>query len=744
MTHHDLPAESLDLHKYTSQAYLDYSLYVIHDRAVPFLGDGLKPVQRRIIYAMQQLGITHQAKYAKSARTVGDVIGKYHPHGEQACYESMVLMAQPFSFRYPLIDGQGNWGSPDDPKSFAAQRYTEARLTREATLLYDELNQGTVDFTPNFDGTIKEPVCFPSKVPFLLLNGSMGIAVGMATDVLPHNLKEIVNACMLMLSNASAKVEDLLEVVKGPDFPTGGIISVTSDELKRIYETGQGTLRSRARFEHEDGNIIITQIPYMSSPSRILEQIAEQMHAKRLPMLVDLRDESDHESPVRLVLVPRSNRVDSERLMQHLYATTDLERTCRLNLNVIGLDSKPRVYALNKLLKDWLTFRKTIVYRRLQHRVSQIEYRLEVVEGLVIAHLNIDEVIRIVREEDKPKAVLQETFEITELQATSILELRIRQLSRLEHSKLTAELSTLNAELEELTRILNSTRALNHLIRKELQAIADTYGDQRRTEIDTHAEVAEAFSESDLVSNEPVTLILSQKGWIRVAKGHSIVDPTSLNYREGDEYLTSSHARRNDACIFFDSTGRSYSAPIVNLPSARRQGEPLTSTLTPPAGARFVGLVPANAGEVILANSGGIGFRLPVEAAVTNIRAGKTVMVMEEDQVLLHPSIVHPQGLIVLITKTSRILVLSVGDIPQRRRGKGVRLVGLSLRTPDKTADSLKEVVCVAPKTKVLITSGKRKLTLNHKKLSEYIGSRGRMGHKLPRGYSQVDSLELV
>ena len=719
-------------------------MYVINDRALPFLGDGLKPVQRRIVYAMRQLGLTHEAKYSKSARTVGDVIGKFHPHGENACYESMVLMAQPFSFRYPLVDGQGNWGAPDEPKSFAAQRYTESRLTREAMLLYEELNQGTVEFVPNFDGTLEEPVCLPAELPFLLLNGSTGIAVGMATDVLPHNLGEVVNACVAMLRNERLPVAELLTELFGPDLPTGGLITSSSEELLRVYESGQGSVRCRARYERENGDIVVTEVPYQSSPSRILEQIAQQMQAKRLPMVIDLRDESDHENPVRLVIVPKSNRVDVERLMSHLFATTDLERSLRMNLNVIGLDGKPRIYPLNTLIRDWLRFRKLTVRRRILHRVEQIERRLEIIDGLLIAYLNLEEIIRIVREEDAPKPVLIRTFDLSDVQATAILDLRVRQLSRLEEEKLNAEKKGLSDELATHQLVLNSTQRLNTLVRKELQAIAEMLGDPRRTSIVPDVGLAEAYADADLVSNEPVTVVLSQKGWVRVARGHGTVDPTNLNYREGDDYLDSCPARMNDTCVFFDSSGRAYSSLITTLPSARGQGEPLTSIFSPPAGSRFVGLVSSQLSEMLVANSFGEGFRLPVRAAMSQVKSGKAVVVLDDARELIASTPIQPDSVVVLITRGGRILALQSHEIPLRQKGKGVRLIGISRKDLFSEDDALEFVVSVAHQAKVAVTAGQRTMTLTPKKIAEYVGKRGNLGKRLPRGYTKVSSVRLV
>ena len=734
--------EAIALDEYTERAYLDYSMYVINDRALPFVGDGLKPVQRRIIYAMQQLGITHQAKPAKSARTVGDVIGKFHPHGEAACYESMVLMAQPFSFRYPLVDGQGNWGAPDEPKSFAAQRYTEARLTKEASLLYSELGQGTVDFVPNFDGSLTEPVFLPAKVPFLLLNGSTGIAVGMATDVLPHNLGEVTQACIQLLRSPRTPVEDLVSIVSGPDFPTGGEIISSQDEILNAYKSGRGIIRCRARYERENGEIVVSELPFQSSPSRVLEQIAQQMSAKKLPMLVDLRDESDHENPIRLVLVPRSSRVDVDRLMSHLFATTDLEKSYRINFNVIGLDRRPKVMSLAELLNQWLSFRKLTVRRRTEYRIAQIVRRLEIIEGLLIAHLSIDEVIKIVREEDDPKSKLMSRFGLTDLQATSILDLRVRQLTRLEHEKLETERSTLLEEREGLTKILNSNQRMNTLIRKELESIVDEFGDSRRTVISEQAEEATAFSANELVPNEPVTIVLSQKGWIRSAKGHEI-DPFSLSYREGDGFLCKVKARTNDQCVLFDSTGRMYSLPVLNLPSARGQGEPLTSIFSPPPNSRFVGVASSTDAKLIVAGSLGKGFVMAMPKSPVKLKAGKTVVVLQEGSELLVPAPIPEDGRIVLVSDKGRMLVIDGESVPFRSRGTGVVLMGLTSRGQAES-DKLTHVLGIGSSDSVEITSGKRTMSLTPKKLQDYEGRRANRGRMLPRGYTNVSSIRVT
>lgn len=734
--------DAIALDEYTEKAYLDYSMYVINDRALPFVGDGLKPVQRRIIYAMQQLGITHQAKYTKSARTVGDVIGKFHPHGEAACYESMVLMAQPFSFRYPLVDGQGNWGAPDEPKSFAAQRYTESRLTKEAALLYAELGQGTVDFVPNFDGVLTEPVFLPAKVPFLLLNGSTGIAVGMATDVPPHNLGEIASACIQLLRAPRTSLEELMSIVLGPDFPTGGEIISSTEEILNAYRTGRGVIKCRARYERENGDLVVTELPFQSSPSRVLEQIAQQMSAKKLPMLVDLRDESDHENPTRLVLIPRSSRVDVDRLMSHLFATTDLEKSYRINFNVIGLDQRPKVMSLRELLSQWLRFRKLTVRRRTEHRIGQIVRRLEVIEGLLVAHLNIDEIITIVRDEEDPKSTLMSRFGLTDLQASAILDLRVRQLSRLERAKLDAERKTLLEEQDGLNKLLSSNQRLNTLLRKELEAIVEEHGDSRRSVIGERVMEASAFSANEHLPNDPVTVVLSQKGWIRSAKGHDI-DPSSLSYREGDEFLSKIKARTNDQCVLFDSTGRMYSLPVVNLPSARGQGEPLTSILAPPPNSRFIGVACIHEGDMILASSSGKGFRMELPKNPVKVKAGRVVVLLQEGHELLQPSTVEENGRVALVSDQGRMLIVDCVEIPFRSRGSGVALMGLSGREQTEP-DKLVHILGIGPNDAVQITSGKRTMTLAPKKLKDYEGRRANRGRRLPRGFTSVTHLNIA
>ncbi len=738
--------ETVALRTYTEKAYLQYSMYVINDRALPHIGDGLKPVQRRIVYAMSELGLNAAAKFAKSARTVGDVLGKFHPHGDSACYEAMVLMAQPFSFRYPLIEGQGNWGAPDDPKSFAAMRYTEARLSPFAELLLAEVDQGTVDFVPNFDGVLMEPSLLPARVPVVLLNGSSGIAVGMATDIPPHNLSEILSACVHLLENPKATTRDLMLHVKAPDFPTEAVIVTPQADLERLYETGRGSVKVRARYQTEGGDIIITALPYQASPAKILEQIAAQMQAKKLPMLVDLRDESDHENPTRLVLVPRSNRVDVERLMSHLYSTTDLERNVRVNMNVLGLDQKPRVKGLVELLTEWLTVRQQTVTRRLQFRLDRIDQRLHILGGLLVAYLNLDEVIRIVREEDHPKAELMTRFKLSDLQATAILDLRLRQLARLEETKLQGERDTLAAEKADIECILKSRARLKTLIKNELLADGEKYGDKRRSQLEQGAE-AVAFSDEDLLSNDPITIVLSEKGWVRSAKGHEL-DPRELNYRTGDSFLAAQRARSNDNLVLFDSTGRSYSVAPHTLPSARGQGEPLTGRLNPPEGARFVGMAAGDAdARVLLASSAGYGFVARLGDLVAKNRAGKAALSVPKGGYAVAPAPVgasiDESAMVAAVTTQGHLLVFPLSEVPELTRGKGNKLINVPPAALKSGKESMLAVVVFNPGQQLLVAAGQRHLRLKYKDLEHYIGERARRGRKLPRGFQKVDGLAL-
>jgi topoisomerase IV subunit A len=736
--------ETLPLRAYTEKAYLSYSIYVINDRALPHIGDGLKPVQRRIVYAMSELGLTAQAKYAKSARTVGDVLGKFHPHGDSACYEAMVLMAQPFSYRYPLIDGQGNWGAPDDPKSFAAMRYTEARLSRFADLLLSEVEQGTVAFVPNFDGVLTEPRLLPARVPVVLLNGSSGIAVGMATDIPPHNVREVIGACIELLDNPKATTAELMAHVKGPDFPTEAIVATSRHELERIYETGRGSIRVRARYQVDNGELVITALPWQVSPSKVLEQIAAQMQAKKLPMLVDLRDESDHENPTRLVLVPRSNRVDFPRVMSHLFATTDLERSVRVNMNVIGLDAKPRVKGLVEMLGEWLSFRQETVRRRLQFRLERIDARLHILEGLLIAYLNLDEVIRIVREEEQPKAELMARFGLSDEQASAILDIRLRQLARLEEIKIQGERDALAAEKGDIERTLASKTRLRTLIKSELKRDAEDFGDERRATLETVAEAA-AYTEEDLLSNEPVTIVLSEKGWVRSAKGHEL-DPRELSFRTGDVYLSSVRARSNDTLVFLDSSGRSYTIAPHTLPSARGQGEPLTGRLNPPPGATFVGMLAgAPDARAVLASSAGYGFVTRLADLVAKNRAGKAVLTVPAGARAVAPAFIgsgEANGLMIAAVSTQgHLLAFPLAELPELARGKGNKLINVPPAALRSGEEEMLGVAVLRPDQQLLLVAGQRHLRLRFKDLDNYLGERARRGRKLPRGFQRVDAL---
>ena len=736
--------ETIPLRTYTERAYLDYSMYVINDRALPHIADGLKPVQRRIVYAMGELGLNNNAKFAKSARTVGDVLGKFHPHGDSACYEAMVLMAQPFSFRYPLVEGQGNWGAPDDPKSFAAMRYTEARLSKYAALLLAETRQGTVDFAANFDGSLDEPVLLPARVPMLLLNGGTGIAVGMATDIPPHNMNEVISACIHLLDRPTASLSDLMMHVKGPDFPSDALIVTPAEEIRTVYETGRGSIKARAVYARENGTIVITALPHLVSPAKVLEQIAQQMQAKKLPMLSDLRDESDHRNPTRLVLVPRSNRVDCDRLMSHLFASTDLERSYRVNLNVIGLDQRPRVKNLVGILKEWLDCRQQVVTRRIRHRLDKINERLHVLEGLLVAYLNLDEVIRIVREADNPRDELMRRFRLSEIQAGAILDLRLRQLARLEELKLTEEKSGLEAEKDECERILNSRARLKTLIKKELLADAETYGDARRSPL-AAVEEAAAYSEEELVSNDPVTVVLSEKGWVRAAKGHEL-DPAELNYKSGDRYHHAVRGRTNDLLIFLDSTGRAYNIPAASLPSARGQGEPLTGRLKPPEGARFVGASMGDPGvRALLSSSAGYGFVAKLGDLSTKNKAGKACLSVPSGAVAQPPVPVGPEQdqRVAAVSSQGRLLVFPLAELPELARGKGVKLINIPPADFKTGQDHLVGVAVLAARDALKVYAGQRYLRLKFKDLANYRGERARRGLKLPRGFQRVEKVEV-
>ncbi len=728
--------EQRSLATFTEQAYLNYSMYVIMDRALPHIGDGLKPVQRRIVYAMSELGLDAGSKHKKSARTVGDVLGKYHPHGDSACYEAMVLMAQPFSYRYPLVDGQGNWGAPDDPKSFAAMRYTEARLSRYAEVLLAELGQGTADWQPNFDGSLDEPAVLPARLPSLLLNGTTGIAVGMATDVPPHNLREVAAACIRLLDQPDAGLEQLCQLLPGPDFPTEAEIITPADDLRRIYATGRGSVRMRAVYRVEEGDIVVTALPHQVSGARVLEQIAGQMQAKKLPLVADLRDESDHENPCRIVIVPRSGRVDAAELMAHLFATTDLESSCRVNLNVIGLDGRPQVKDLRSLLAEWLQFRLDTVRRRLRFRLERVEKRLHLLDGLLLAFLNLDEVIRIIREEEQPKARLISQFGLTELQAEYILDTRLRQLARLEEVKIRSEQDELAREREQLQALLGSEARLKQQVRQELEADAARYGDARRSPIVARTE-ARALPEQALQPAEPVTVVLSEQGWVRCAKGHE-VDAAGLSYKAGDRFLAAARGRSSQQAVFLDSSGRSYSLPAHSLPSARGQGEPLTGRLSPPAGARFVSvLLPEEQGQYLLASDAGYGFVVRAEDLQARGKAGKVLLSLPEGARILPPRPVRDlaQSLLAALTADGRLLLFPLDGLPQLAKGKGNRIIGL-------TGEERLQALAVLPAgASLVVQAGRRSLTLKPAELEHYRGERGRRGRLLPRGFQRVEAL---
>ncbi|KXG82839.1 MULTISPECIES: DNA topoisomerase IV subunit A [Pseudomonas] len=734
--------ERRSLADFTEQAYLNYSMYVIMDRALPHIGDGLKPVQRRIVYAMSELGLDADSKHKKSARTVGDVLGKFHPHGDSACYEAMVLMAQPFSYRYTLVDGQGNWGAPDDPKSFAAMRYTEARLSRYSEVLLSELGQGTVDWVPNFDGTLQEPAVLPARLPNILLNGTTGIAVGMATDVPPHNLREVASACVRLLDEPKATIEQLCEHIQGPDYPTEAEIVTPRADILKLYETGKGSIRMRAVYRVEDGDIIVTALPHQVSGAKVLEQIAAQMQAKKLPMVADLRDESDHENPCRIVIIPRSNRVDAAELMQHLFATTDLESTYRVNVNIIGLDGRPQLKNLRALLLEWLEYRIGTVRRRLQHRLDKVEKRLHLLEGLLTAFLNLDEVIHIIRTEEHPKQALIARFDLTEIQADYILETRLRQLARLEEMKIRGEQDELLKEQKRLTTLLGSDAKLRKLVRSELIEDAETYGDDRRSPIVERAE-AKALSENELMPTEPVTVVLSEKGWVRCAKGHDI-DATGLSYKAGDGFKAAAAGRSNQFAVLIDSTGRSYSVAAHSLPSARGQGEPLTGRLTPPPGATFeCVLLPEDEALYVVASDAGYGFVVKGEDLQAKNKAGKGLLSLPNGAKVMTPRPVadREQDWLAAVTTEGRLLVFKVADLPQLGKGKGNKIIGVPGDRVASREEFVTDLAVISEGSTLVLQAGKRTLSLKPDDLEHYKGERGRRGSKLPRGFQRVDSL---
>ena len=736
--------EQLPLRRFTEDAYLNYSMYVIMDRALPHIGDGLKPVQRRIIYAMSELGLSAMAKYKKSARTVGDVLGKFHPHGDSACYEAMVLMAQPFSYRYPLVDGQGNWGAPDDPKSFAAMRYTEARLSRFSEVLLAELGQGTADWVPNFDGTMKEPKTLPARLPHILLNGITGIAVGMATDIPPHNAREIANACVQLIVQPKTELADLLPLVKGPDYPTDAEIITPAADIEKIYQTGRGSIKMRAVYDMEHGEIVITALPHQASGSKVLEQIASQMQAKKLPMVVDLRDESDHENPIRIVIVPRSNRVDTEQVMQHLFATTDLEKNYRVNLNMIGLDGRPAVKNLRDILSEWIEFRREVVRRRLQYRLDKVLARLHILDGLLIAYLNIDEVIEIIRNFDDPKAELITRFNLSERQADAILEIKLRQLAKLEEIKIRGEQEELSKERDKLEKILNSKARMNTLIKKEILEAAEKYGDDRRSKLVERSE-AKALSEKDLMPSEPVTVVLSEKGWARCAKGHN-VDAQALSYKAGDNFLASANGRSNRPVVFIDSSGRSFATDAHSLPTARSQGEPLSGRFNIATGVMIEKTLMADDEQkYLLSSDAGYGFIGSFSDMVSRNKNGKALLSLPTNAKVATPMKVDDleNDLVLTITTEGRMLVFPLKDLPVLSKGKGNKIINIPSARAKTREELVKLIEIVKPEQAITLHAGKRKLTLKATDVEHYRGERGRRGNKLPRGLQRVDRVEV-
>ena len=736
--------EQLPMRKFTEDAYLNYSMYVIMDRALPYIGDGLKPVQRRIIYAMSELGLSAASKYKKSARTVGDVLGKYHPHGDSACYEAMVLMAQPFSYRYPLVDGQGNWGAPDDPKSFAAMRYTEAKLSKFAEVLLGELGQGTVDWQPNFDGTMKEPQMLPARLPHILLNGITGIAVGMATDIPPHNVREVANAAIHLIDTTKAELPDVMGFIQGPDYPTEAEIISPKSDIEKIYRTGRGSIKMRAVWHKEGSDIVITSLPHQVSGAKLLEQIANQMRAKKLPMVDDLRDESDHENPTRIVVVPRSNRIDCDQLMSHLFASTDLEKNFRVNLNMIGLDNRPQVKGLVQILKEWIEFRRTTVRRRLQYRLDKVLARLHILEGLLAAYLNIDEVIEIIRTEDEPCPVLMNRFNISEIQANAILDIKLRNLAKLEEFKIRAEQEELEAEREKLEKLLGSERRLNTLIKKEIQADADKYGDDRRSPLIERAE-AKALTERDLVPSEPITVVLSEKGWIRHAKGHD-VDAEGLNYKSGDKFLASTKGKSNQQAVFLGSDGRSYSLESHSLPSARSQGEPITGRLNVSPGTSIRQVVMGENEQLWLVGSdAGYGFVCKGSDLLSKNKSGKALVNLPQASKVMLPSPIADldTNQILTITNQGRMLLFPIKDLPQLSKGKGNKIINIPSAKAKEREEFVSYLMAIPENATLTIYAGKRKLGLKPADLENFRGERGRRGGLLPRGLQRVTRIDI-
>jgi topoisomerase-4 subunit A len=736
--------ESLPIGGYAEKAYLEYSMYVILDRALPFVGDGLKPVQRRIVYAMSELGLKSTAKFKKSARTVGDVIGKFHPHGDGAAYEAMVLMAQSFSTRYPLIEGQGNFGSLDDPKSFAAMRYTECRLSAYAQTLLTEISQGTVDWMPNFDGTLIEPKFLSSRLPNVLLNGASGIAVGMATDIPPHNLTDVVKATIELIDNPKMTIPELMDYIPSPDFPTSAEIISTTEEMLEMYSTGRGSVKLRAKYEIENGEIVINALPYQVSTSKILEQIASQIDSKKINMIEDLRDESDEENPSRIIVVPRSNRIDKDALMSHLFSTTDLEKNVRVNMNAIGLNGKPQVFDLKRILKEWLKFRTDTVRRRLQHRLDWVNDRLHILDGLLVAFLNLDEVIKIIRTHDEPKKELMKKFKLSEIQANAILDIRLRQLAKLEEESILAEKNELFSEAKDIEKTLGSASRLKTLIKKELKEDLDEFGDKRNSSM-VEAKESKAFDEKELISNDPMTVVLSKRGWIRAAKGHD-TDPESLQYREGDGYLSSSKARNSQNAVILDNFGKAYSLPIHKLPSARGQGDPVSGSINAQSGATFSGVVAGNDEDLcILAADSGYGFIAKIVDLQTKNKSGKAAL-NTKGAIPLSPQKLASieNSFIVSISEEGKMLLIEAADLPILSKGKGNKIISIDKKQYAAKENKLLHLLALPKEASLKIYSGKQHYEIKSKDLNNFVGARGRKGNYLPKGFRRIDSAEAL
>ena len=737
--------EQLSLDAFVRPSYLNYAMYVIMDRALPFIGDGFKPVQRRIVYAMSELGLRSTTKHKKSARTVGDVLGKYHPHGDTACYEAMVLMAQDFSYRYPLIDGQGNWGSNASPKEFAAMRYTEARLSAYADVFLSELSMGTADWAPNFDGTLSEPRMLPARLPNIILNGATGIAVGMATDIPPHNLNEIINACIHLIDKPKSTIEDICQILKGPDFPTGAEIITSKEEIINIYRSGLGMIRMRATYEYENGDIVITSLPYQVSSAKVIEQVALQIREKKLSMISDIRDLSDQDEPTRLVIMPRSNRVDKEALISHLFATTELEKSYKINMTVIGLNRKPQTLGLLEIITQWLQFREQTVIRRLKFRLNKIKERLHILDALLVAYLNLDEVIRIIREYDEPKPVLMQQFKLTDLQAEAILQIRLRQIAKLEEIKIKNERQELVKEKNWIEKTLASKQRLKTLMKNELREDAQKYGDERRTLI-VEREEARAIKAVELTAVEPVTVVLSTGGWVRAAKGHEL-EPANLTYKAGDGFLSAARGKTTHPAIFLDTKGRSYSLPAHTLASARGHGEPLTGKLTPSNGARFLSVIMGSSDQkVLLASDAGYGFMTNIANMVTKNTKGKSMLSVPKDCEPLPPIYVnnYETDFLAAITTEGRMLVIPVKMLPELPRGKGNKIIHIPPARFKKREEYVKLLEVIPEDATIKIQAGKQSVRLTPEIISSFIGERGRRGKKLPRGYRKADRIEII